>query len=265
MTKQPAPNQQPPLSTQNQRPTLSVGPQKIITLIHKDTTIPGVVGQKLVDMGYELDIRAPILGDSLPTNLADYAAALVFGGPMSVNDDEPYLHKEMSWIRQVLAAELPYLGICLGAQLLAKVLGAKVGPHAHELEEIGYYPIYATAAGKGLFPKMFKAYQWHKEGFELPEGAVLLARGEDFPNQAFRWGDSQKDSKVGRTYGLQFHPEMTGDMVKFWTAQGAELLGAPNTQTRDEQIAGHAHHSQAVSDWLETFLNNWLAPVRELA
>jgi len=256
MTKQPCTSQRLPLSA---------GKNKIITLIHKETTIPGVVGEKLTNMGYELDIRAPIFDDPLPTNLTDYAAALVFGGPMSVNDDEPYLHREAAWVQRVLAAKMPYLGICLGAQLLAKVLGAKVGPHAQGLEEIGYYPIYATEAGSGLFPKMFKAYQWHKEGFDLPENAVLLAKGKDFPNQAFRWGDSPKDGTVGRVYGLQFHPEMTTDMVHFWTEQGADLLGAPNAQTREAQITGHGHHSQAVGDWLETFLNNWLAPVREPA
>ena len=226
-------------------------PRKIVTLIHKETTIPGVVGEKLIEMGDELDIRAPIYGDVLPQRFDEYAAALVFGGPMSVNDDEPYLHKEAAWVRQVLEAELPYLGICLGAQLLAKVLGAKVGPHTNALEEIGYYPIYAAAEGKALFPEVLRAYQWHKEGFELPKGAVLLAQGQDFPNQAFRWGE--------RAFGLQFHPEMTASMVEFWTEQGADLLGAPNAQTRCEQIAGHQKYSQDVSRWLETFLNNWLA------
>ena len=238
---------------------------KIITLIHKDTTVPGVIGKKLIDMGYELDIRAPILGDTLPTNLADYAAALVFGGPMSVNDNEPYLQAELAWIKQVLLAKLPYLGICLGAQLLAKVLGAKVKPHAKGLEEIGYYPVYSTEEGTGLFPKTLTIYQWHKEGFELPEGAVLLAEGKDFPNQAFRWGDSPREGEVGRTYGLQFHPEMTADMVDFWTEHGAHLLGAPNTQTREAQMSAHKRYSPAVDQWLETFLNNWLSPVRELA
>jgi len=225
---------------------------RILTIIHKDTTIPGVVGEKLNDMGYELDIRAPIFGESLPDDLENYAAALVFGGPMSVNDDEPYLHKEAAWVQKVLEAKLPYLGICLGAQLLAKVLGAKVKRHPQALEEIGYYSVYATDAGRALFPAQMKIYQWHNEGFELPEGAVLLARGDDFVNQAFRWGD--------RTYALQFHPEMTANMVDFWTTQGAELLNAPNAQPRTQHIAGHAQHSANVAQWLETFLNNWLPP-----
>ncbi len=213
--------------------------------------MPGLVGSKLNEMGYELDIRAPIFGEPLPDDLENYAAALLFGGPMSVNDDEPYLHKEMAWVQQVLAAKLPYLGICLGAQLLAKVLGAKVQPHGQALEEIGYYSVYATAAGKDLFPPQMKVYQWHKEGFELPKGAVLLAQGDDFPNQAFRWGD--------RTYAVQFHPEMTADMLDFWTTQGADLLSAHNAQSRAEQLLAHDENSAAVDRWLEAFLRNWLS------
>ncbi|MEL6814133.1 MAG: glutamine amidotransferase [Cyanobacteria bacterium J06598_3] len=225
-------------------------PNTILTIIHKETTIPGMVGKKLNELGYELDIRAPIFGEALPNDLHNYAGALVFGGYMSVNDNEPYLHKESDWIRQVLEAELPYLGICLGAQLLAKVLGAQIQPHTHALEEIGYYPVQATAAGQHLFPEELRIYQWHKEGFTLPEGAVLLATGKDFPNQAFRWGD--------RAYGIQFHPEMTADMVDVWSSQ-SDLLGAPNTQSRPEQIQGHEKYSGAVEQWLETFLKNWLA------
>ena len=96
-------------------------------------------------------------------------------------------------------------------------------------------------------------YQWHKEGFDLPEGSVLLATGDDFLNQAFRWGD--------RAYGLQFHPEMTADMVDLWSTNGAHLIGAPNTQSQQQQLDNHRHHHHPVDRWLETFLNNWLAPV----
>ncbi len=223
---------------------------KILTLIHKDTTVAGLVGEKLVTMGYQLEMCAPFAGEALPEDLARYAAVLVFGGPMSVNDNELYLRQELNWLEQVLAAKVPYLGICLGAQLLAKVLGAKVGPHAIALEEIGYYSVYATAAGKGLFPDQMRVYHWHKEGFDLPKGAVLLARGDDFPNQAFQWGE--------RTYGVQFHPEMTAKMMDFWTTQGAHLIGAPNTQCREQQLKNHRQYSAEVDKWLETFLTKWL-------
>ncbi len=100
-------------------------------------------------------------------------------------------------------------------------------------------------------------YQWHKEGFDLPEGAVLLATGENFLHQAFRWGN--------HAYGLQFHPEMTADMVDFWSTNGADLIGAPGTQNKQQQLDNHRHYSQGVDRWLETFLNNWLASVPEPA
>lgn len=225
-------------------------PPTVLTIIHKETTVPGLVGSKLAELGYELDIRAPIFGEPLPDDVENYAAALVFGGPMSANDNEPYLHKEMDWIEQVLSANLPYLGICLGGQLLAKVLGAKVERHADALEEIGYYPVNATAQGQALFPEQMVVYQWHQEGFDLPVEAVHLVRGEDFPNQAFRWGD--------RAYGLQFHPEMTAEMLDFWTSQGADLLSAPNAQSREVQLHNHTRYSAAVEQWLETFLRRWM-------
>lgn len=227
-------------------------PEKIAIIIHKETTSPGLVGEKLSQLGYDLDIRAPVLGDPLPDDLENYAGVIVFGGHMSVNDDEPYLKKEIAWVQQVLDANLPYLGVCLGAQMLAKVLGAQVDTHPTELEEIGYYTVRATAAGESLFPGELNVYQWHSQGFEVPEGAVLLAQGQDFPNQAFRWGD--------RAYGVQFHPEMTAQMIAFWTEKGADLLGGPNTQSREQQLENHQIYKANVDAWLETFLNNWLSP-----
>lgn len=228
---------------------------KIAVVIHKETTSPGLVGEKLLAMGYDLDIRAPVLGELLPDDIENYAGVVVFGGHMSVNDDEPYLKKEMAWVQQVLAANIPYLGVCLGAQMLAKVLGAQVDTHPTEVEEIGYYPVRASNGDEGgnerLFPEELYVYQWHSQGFEVPEGAVLIAQGQDFPNQAFRWGDC--------AYGLQFHPEMTAQMIDFWTEQGADLLGGPNTQSREQQLENHCRYRHRVDEWLETFLNNWIS------
>ena len=223
---------------------------KIAVVIHKETTSPGLVGEKLRAMGFSLDIRAPVLGDPLPNDLENYAGVVVFGGHMSVNDDEPYLKKEMAWVQRVLDANLPYLGVCLGAQMLAKVLGAQVDTHPTELEEIGYYWVSATQDGSALFPSELCVYQWHSQGFEVPKDAVLMVEGKDFPNQAFRWGD--------RAYGLQFHPEMTQPMIELWTDLGADLLGGPNTQSREQQLKNHHQYRHRVDAWLETFLNNWL-------
>ena len=97
---------------------------------------------------------------------------------MSANDDEPYVHAEIDWLRVPLAEGVPYLGICLGAQMLAKHLGARVGFHPEGRIEAGYYPIRPTAAGRRLMSWPAYVYQWHREGFALPRGARLLAEGD---------------------------------------------------------------------------------------
>src|SRR5690606_26997329 len=104
-----------PLKLRRKRPVLVV--------LHQETSSPGRVGQMLQAMGHPLDIRRPVLGDPLPETLAHHAGAVVFGGPMSANDDEPYIRAEIDWLAVPLAENRPFLGICLGAQMLVKQLG----------------------------------------------------------------------------------------------------------------------------------------------
>ena len=104
---------------------------------------------------------------------------MIFGGPQSANDDDEVVKREIDWIGVPLKEKKPYLGICLGAQMLAKHLGARVYKHPDGHAEVGYYPIRPTAAGRELcrdWPD--HVYQWHREGFDLPDKAVLLAEGE---------------------------------------------------------------------------------------
>jgi GMP synthase (glutamine-hydrolysing) len=144
------------------------------------------------------------------------AALLVMGGPMSVNDVDqyPFLATEVDWIQQAVQQQLPVLGICLGSQLLAKAMGAKVYPN--HLKEIGWYPLetlpataedplFAGCEGKET------VFQWHGDTFDLPPGAVLLAQSTLCKHQAFRVGP--------RAWGLQFHIEMTLDMVDSWLSE----------------------------------------------
>ena len=137
----------------------------------------------------ELDIRRPRYGDPLPADLADHAGAIVFGGPMSANDEDDYLRREIDWIGVPLRERKPFMGICLGAQMLARHLGHRVYRHPQGKVEIGYHPIRPTEAGRSccdtLFPE--QVYQWHREGFDLPCGATLLAEGLEFEVQAFRY------------------------------------------------------------------------------
>lgn len=228
---------------------------RILVVVHQETSNPGLVGQKLQERGYQLDMRCPALGDTLPNNLADHAATVVFGGPMSANDDVtlPFIHQELQWIPVALASGKPYLGICLGAQLLARVLGATVSPHAEGLREIGYYPITPTRQGCDRFPHPMQVYQWHGEGFELPAGAVSLAQGSTFTHQAYCYGDT--------AYGLQFHPEMTPTLIDEWTLRGADQLTQPGAHTRDQQFEHHHQFGAEIDHWLEGFLGYWLGGV----
>ncbi|MEM6836477.1 MAG: glutamine amidotransferase [Cyanobacteria bacterium P01_C01_bin.120] len=226
--------------------------RRILVIVHQATSSPGLVGDKLRSRGYQLDVRCPAIGEALPAELTHYAGAVVFGGPMSANDDItlPFIRTELEWIATALAANCPYLGICLGAQLLARVLGANVSPRPDGQREIGYGNLQPAAAGAPYFTTPMAVYQWHSEGFTLPTGATPLAIGETFPNQAFRYGN--------QTFGLQFHPEMTTQLIDEWTTRGAEQLDLPGAQPRDRHFSAHQQYGDHVDRWLETFLTNWL-------
>lgn len=231
--------------------------KQVLAVVHQETSDPGYVGQVLRSRGYALDIRCPAIGQALPASLENHEAVIVFGGPMSANDDNtlPFIRTELDWLPLALASQRPFLGICLGAQLLARVLGAKVAPHEAGMMEIGYFPITPTDAGQSYFNRSMSVYHWHREGFALPADAVLLAQGEAFPNQAYRYGD--------RAYGVQFHPEMTKDIVDRWTTQGAEMLTLPGAQSRDQQMQGYFLHAHPIHTWVEAFVLQWIEP-REL-
>ena len=134
-------------------------------------------------------MRRPRFGDPLPQTLRDHSGAVIFGGPMSANDADEFIGREIDWISVPLKEDKPFLGICLGAQMCARALGGRVFPHPAGHAEIGYYPIRPTAAGLSVVdPWPEQVYQWHREGFDLPDGAELLAEGDTFEVQAFRYG-----------------------------------------------------------------------------
>jgi GMP synthase (glutamine-hydrolysing) len=229
------------------------GRNAVLTILHQGHSTPGRIGMALDALGVRLDIRRPSLGEPLPETLADHAGVMVFGGPMSANDEDDWIKREIDWLAAPLAENKPLLGVCLGAQMLARQLGAPVFSYPDKRSEIGYYPLAPTPDADRLcaapFPRC--VYHWHCDGFELPRGAELLASGaEDFPVQAFSFGAA---------IGLQFHPEVTYAMMCRWTTRGAERLSRPGAQPRQRHLEGWFQHDRAVADWLGAFLPVWLA------
>jgi len=198
----------------------------------------------------------PNHGDKLP-DPRHYDGVLMFGGPMSANDDLtlPGIAAELRWLDGVLETRTPFLGVCLGAQLIARALGAKVWVHPEGHAEIGYVKIAPTEAGRAFFPEPMHVYQWHREGFDLPKDAILLASGERFSNQAFAYGD--------HVFGLQFHPEVTLEMKRVWTVKAAERLKLPGAQPAHEHIEHHPIHDPALGRWTESFLGQWLERIEQ--
>lgn len=224
---------------------------RILIVLHQETSSPGKLGQMLTAKGFSLDIRRPRFGDKLPETMDDHAGAAIFGGPMSANDPDDFVREEIDWIGVTLREGAPFLGICLGAQMLVKHLGGTVCGHCDGCAEVGFYDLHATEAGRQLSDWPAIVYQWHREGFDLPAGATLLARGDIFENQAF--------SVNGTAFGIQFHGELTYAMACRWTVRGAERFKLPKAQSRSEHMAGWFRYDPAIRAWLWNFLDTWLA------
>ncbi len=184
----------------------------VLVLQHIACEPPGEYETVLRERGANLHRVELDEGDRLPP-WRDFDAIVAMGGPMSVNDDAelPWLTAEKRAIGEAVRAGVPYFGACLGVQLLAASLGARV--YAGPEPEVGVLPVTLTPEGAldplfaGL-PPTFPTLQWHGDTFELPKGATRLASSPAFPNQAFRYGES--------AYGIQFHVEVLPEMAREW-------------------------------------------------
>jgi GMP synthase-like glutamine amidotransferase len=184
---------------------------KILVFRHSPGESLGRISDSLEPRGIAPRYADLYLGGA-PPDIRDADGLIVMGGPMSANDDCPFIRQELDIISEALALGKPILGVCLGAQLVAKALGARV--YNSPVKEIGWYPVYWTEAGAREFslngPETM--FQWHGETFDLPPGAELLAYSDGCRHQAFR---------VGSTYGLQFHLEVTPAMIADWLTDDA--------------------------------------------
>jgi GMP synthase (glutamine-hydrolysing) len=226
-----------------------------ILIVQNSRSAPaGLLGDYLTEFGADLVTVTPPEGEPLPVDVAGFNGVVVLGGPQSAADDEtsPYIPRLLDLMRSFADADRPILGICLGAQLLARAHGERV--YQHSLMERGFKPITATPAGAddpvmGSLGAERHIMQWHYDTFDLPKDAVLLATSPDCANQAFRLGDSQ--------YGLQFHPEVSSEIVRDWVAR-FRAEGASQDQVdeigreMEAQIDRHLPEAAAFArDWLE--------------
>ena len=190
----------------------------VLVLQHDPYDGPGYLGEALVRRGANLTI-VRLHEDEFIPEMSGYDMLLVMGGAMNVyqEDKYPWLSEETHAIRRAVEADKAVLGVCLGGQLLAKALGAKV--HLGAATEIGLIPIKLTEQGKSdpLFEGLprVEAIEWHNDTFDIPAGAVALACSEGCTNQAFRFGE--------RAYGLQFHPEVSPIMLADWIKSSGPL------------------------------------------
>ncbi|MGA2590839.1 MAG: type 1 glutamine amidotransferase [Bryobacteraceae bacterium] len=181
-------------------------------------------------------------------DLAEVAGLILMGGPMSVNDDLPWLRQEMRAVRDAIQRGIPVLGICLGAQLIARALGAAV--YRNPVKEIGWTPLYFAAAAPADpllsgFSHPETVFQWHGETFDLPDGAEHLAYSDACRNQAFR---------IHRNvYGFQFHLEVTPEMIEDWCRQDAGCGALREAQAPIDAYANAARLAEVA----ETVFDRW--------
>lgn len=196
-------------------PLGSVDAMHVLGVIHGARARAGLFGEVTAARGHELEEWSLAWGTPPPRPLDEYGAVFVFGGSMHADQDDthPWLREETMFLQRLLATETPVLGVCLGAQLLARAAGAPVSP-ARE-PEIGWYRVEQLAAAGddallSHLPPAFTAFQWHYYTYGVPAGAVELARSE-VCTQAFRLGD--------HAWGVQFHPEVLERQVLGWIEQ----------------------------------------------
>jgi GMP synthase (glutamine-hydrolysing) len=231
----------------------------LLVLQHIACEPPAAFEDELRSRGLDL-VRVELdEGEALP-DWRDFAATIVMGGPMGAYEEDahPWLFEETRQIGEAARAGHPIWGVCLGAQLLAGALGARV--YAGEEAEVGLLPVELTADASGdpVFghaPSEFPTLQWHGDSFDLPHGATLLASSPAYPNQAFRFQ---------RAYGLQFHLEVTPELAAEWGdvpayAQSLEKIRGPGAL---ERLVDEVHaHADATIPLARDLFGRWLERV----
>ena len=203
---------------------------RVLSVTHGASVPGGVFEEAVESAGHALE-RWQVPDGASPARAESYDAVMVFGGSQHPDQDDRFswLGREEGFLQEVLAIRVPVFGVCLGAQMLARAAGASVGP-ARE-PEIGWYDVSLTPSGTadpvlGALPSRATLFQWHHYAFDLPPGAAALAES-DLALQAFRLEELP-------AWGIQFHAEVTEEMLSAWIEEDPEDLPMPPEELRAE-------------------------------
>lgn len=193
-------------------------------------------------------------GDPAPTSCDDYSGLCLMGGPMSVNDDLPWIPPLLDFIRKMMAADKPVIGHCLGGQLMSKALGGQVS--RNPVKEIGWAAVSVVDSplAREWFGDItgFESFHWHGETFSIPAGATRILESAACPNQAY---------VLGKHLGMQCHVEMSARMIDDWCASGAEEIaaagGVPTVQTPEAMKIDREARLKALNQSAETLYTHW--------
>jgi GMP synthase (glutamine-hydrolysing) len=239
-----------PNSLRRSPPSRAATQRTVLAIAHLEAWADNRILASIRSHGFSVEVCCVESGDRVPVAAGGYAGIIIGGGltPVIEAGRHPYMQRELRLIRDAMARNVPYLGICLGAQLLAAALGEIAEPAAGDRSELGYHPIQSLDP---IMDGLQFVFQWHWEGVALPRNATLLASGSLFPTQAFRAGTN--------AYGIQFHPCVGPEQIASWIGSfPSERVAGDRSALIREQQALAAQHDPAVERWLATFLPRWL-------
>lgn len=237
--------------------------RRALVIDHPPPTLPDRASAHLAASGWQVCRACPALGDGLP-DAAGFDAVILLGGRAVIGDEanHPYLRDEYRLVDSQLRDGRPMLGLGLGAQVIAHVMGAEIGPRHRGEVEMGWFPVRATAAGAHILAPEMHVFQWHSHGFGLPFGATRLAASPLFPNQAALFAPG--------VYGFQFRADLPlAGQEELLATIGAEAW-TEGAETAEESRSAGAAHDAGFAWWFCGFLDQWiaeagLAPLRLVA
>ena len=227
--------------------------KKILALRQAEEIHLGVIETIILDLGLSFDYHDHY--NPSPVDLTEYDYLIVLGGHMGAYqlEEYPQLHATLALIRAAHTRGIPTLGICLGAQLIAKAFGGEVFPNSQP--ELGWHPIKFTPSSHPLLsnlPNIDRVFQWHNDTFTLPPGAEIFASSNIAANQGFILG--------GNFLGLQFHPEINPEMLREWSRNSVSLAELQAAGLTAEQILNSCSKNYLDSqlNWVTALMNNFL-------